>query len=87
MSGRVKNRVLGPGPGGIQALGSRSPGSGWQRFRGLEAKLLLLPEVPPIDGSGAQIPPGPGSGLVSVTRWPGEPAALQSRLEEARDKA
>lgn len=86
MPGRVKNRVLGPGPGGIQALGSRSPGPGWQAFRGLEAKVLL-PVVPPIDGSGTQVPPGPGSGLASATRWTGEPAALQPLLEETRGKA
>lgn len=86
MSGRVKNRVLGTSPGSIQSLGSRSPGPGWQGFRGLEA-TLLLPVAPPIDGSGAQVPPGPGSGLVSATKWTGEPAALQPLLEGTRGRA
>lgn len=67
-------------------MGSRSAGLGWQGFRGLKAKRLL-PVVPPIDGSGVQIPPGPGSGRAWAPRWAGEPAALQPSLEGARGTA
>ncbi|ELK37957.1 Cytochrome P450 4V2 [Myotis davidii] len=59
MPGRVKKWVLGPGPGGIPALGSRSPGPSWRGFRGLETELLL-PTAPRMDGSAAQTPPGTG---------------------------
>lgn len=83
MSGKVKNRVLAPGPGGIPALGSRSPGPAERRFLGLEAKLPL-PVAPPMDGSAAQTPPGPGGGRAKATRCAGEPPALQPPPEGVR---
>lgn len=62
MSGRVKNRVLGTGPGAIHVLDSRSPGpSGWRGFLGLEAALLLLPAGTATEGRVAQTVPGPGT--------------------------
>lgn len=85
MSGRAKNRVLGPGPGGIQALGSCSSGAGWRGLRGLKVELLLQ-VAPLIDGSTAQTPPGPGGGRARATRWAGEPATLQPPLAEARGR-
>lgn len=85
MLGRAKNRVLGPGPGGIQALCSCSPAAGWRGFRGLKVKLLL-PVAPLIDGSAAPTPPGPGGGRARPARWAGEPAALPPPLAEARGR-
>lgn len=82
MSGRVRNRVLGPGPGGTQGLGSRSPGPGGRGFLGLAA-ALVLPAAPAMDGSAAQTPPGPVGGRTAAARWAGEPASLQQQLEGA----
>lgn len=82
MSGRVKNRVLGPVPGGIQAPGSRSPGPDWRVPRGLAARPLP-PPAPPRDGRAAQTPPGPMGARAQVTRCAGEPAALHTLLAGA----
>lgn len=89
MSGKVKNRVLGPGPGGTRALGSLSPGQGGRGFRGLEVTvlLMLLPAEPPMDGYAAQTAPGPGGGRATTTRWAGEPAELRPPLEGAGGRA
>lgn len=89
MSGKVKNRVLGPGPGGTRALGSFSPGQGGRGFRGLAVTLLLmlLPTEPPMDGYAAQTAPGPGGCRATTTRWAGEPAELRPPLEGAGGRA
>lgn len=61
MSGKVKNRVLGTGPGAIHTLGSRSPGAGsWQRFCGLKVALLVLPNGMVTEGRVVQTAPGLG---------------------------
>ena len=88
MSGKAKNRVLGPGPGpgGTRALGSLSPGPGRRGFRGL-AVTLLLPAEPPMDGYASQTAPGPGGGRATTTRWAGEPAELRPPLEGAGGRA
>lgn len=58
MSGKVKNRVLGTGPGAIHTLGSGSPGAGsWRGFRGLEAALLLPSKGMVTEGRVAQTAP------------------------------
>ena len=89
MSGKVKNRVLGPGPGGTRALGSFSPGQGGRGFRGLAVTLLLmlLPTEPPMDGYATQTAPGPGGCRATTTRWAGEPAELRPPLEGAGGRA
>lgn len=90
MSGKAKNRVLGPGPGpgGTRALGSLSPGPGRRGFRGLAVTLLLLlPAEPPMDGYASQTAPGPGGGLATTTRWAGEHAELGPPLEGAGGRA
>lgn len=72
MSGKVKNRVLGTGPGAIHTLGSRSPGAGsWQGFRGLEAALLLLPKGMLTEGRVLQT--APGLGKATEATEPAEP--------------
>lgn len=77
MSGRVKNRVLGPGPGAIPMLGWRSLGAGGRReCPGLATPQLLLP-APATDGSAVQTPPGPESGRAGAARWVAELATPQ----------
>ena len=75
----MKNRVLGPGPGGTRVPGSRSAAPGGRGFGGL-AVTLPLPAEPPMDGSAAQSPPGPGGGRATATGGAGEPAAPQTPL-------
>lgn len=92
MSGKAKNRVLGPGPGpgpgGTRALGSLSLGPGRRGFRGLAVTLLLLlPAEPPMDGYASQTAPGPGGGRATTTRWAGEHAELGPPLEGAGGRA
>lgn len=75
MSGKVKNSVLGTGPGAIHTLGSRSPGtSSWWGFRGLEAALLLLPKGVVTEGRVVQT--APGLGKATETTEPAEPDPL-----------
>lgn len=76
MSGKVKTSVLGPGPEGIQVLGSRSPGPGWRGFRGLATTLLLLHAGPATEGRAAQTPPRPVGGCARAAKWAGELVAL-----------
>lgn len=72
MSGKVKNRVLGTGPGAIHTLGSRSPGArSWRGFRGLDAVTLLLPKGMVTEGRVAQSTPGLGK--VTEATEPAEP--------------
>lgn len=86
MSGSEKSWVLGPSPGGTQALGSRSPGLDSRGFRGLPDKLLPPLLLPPMRGSGGQTPEEPGD-RAKATRCEGELPALQLTLEGAGGRA